>query len=408
MRIVIIADSFPPLKNSAAVLIFSLAEALASLGHQLLVITPSADIENTHSEEDYGSFKLLRIRCGRIKSHYSFLRGMNELALFIGLSQKFKKTSYATSQWDLVIWYSPSIFLGGLVKYLKQRSKSSYLILRDIVPEWMVDVGLIKKGLSYFFLKRIAMHQYRLADVIGVQSVGNKTYIEELKLSKLRKLEVLPNWMPSISTQYAISDRSYLYTNLNQTILAGKKVLIYAGNLGEAQGIKNLAQLLFQYKDQAEIGFLIIGRGSKKEWFKNYIKTNQIKNALILDEVDLVTLCEYYQQCVAGLIFLDPNHQTHNIPGKFISYLEASLPIIAYVNANNNLVHLINIHKLGIASSDFDQLLREIPSFMHGINEDIGIRGRARDFYEAHYQPMAIAKQILKTLSQHIGGYRAG
>ena len=53
MRIVIVADSFPPLKNSAAVLIFSLAEALANMDHQLLVITPSADIQCPHIEEDF-------------------------------------------------------------------------------------------------------------------------------------------------------------------------------------------------------------------------------------------------------------------------------------------------------------------------------------------------------------------
>jgi glycosyltransferase involved in cell wall biosynthesis len=399
MRIIIVADSFPPLKNSAAVLVFSLAEALASLGHQLLVIIPSTDIEHSHSEEGYGSFKLLRIRCGQIKSHHSFFRGVGELALFFGMPQKFKKTSYAMSQWDLVIWYSPSIFLGGLVKFVKQRSKSSYLILRDIVPEWMVEVGLIKKGLSYFFLKRMAMYQYRLADAIGVQSIGNKTYVEKLELPNLKKLEVLPNWMPSISTQHHISERNYSFTNLQQTILAGKKILIYAGNLGEAQGIANFAQLLLHQKDQVEIGFLIIGRGSKKEWLKNYIKANQIKNVLILDEVDLVTLSEYYQQSTAGLVFLDPNHQSHNIPGKFISYLEAGLPVIAYVNSNNDLVHLIKNHKLGIVSNDLGQLSREMLSFVYMIGEDRAIRARTRDFYETHYQPMVIAEQILKTLS---------
>lgn len=398
MRIVIVADSFPPLKNSAAVLVFSLAEALAGLGHQVLVVTPSMDIQNMYSEEDYGSFSLLRIRCGRIKSHHSFFRGVSELALFFGLPQKFKKTSYAMGQWDLVIWYSPSIFLGGLVKYVKQYSKYSYLILRDIVPEWMVDVGLIKKGLSYFFLKRIAMHQYRLADAIGVQSIGNMKYVEELELPNLKKLEVLPNWMPSISTHHRISERNYFFNDLQQTILAGKKTLIYAGNLGEAQGIENFAQLLLHQKDQAEIGFLIIGRGSKKEWLKNFIKANQIKNALILGEVDIVALSEYYEQSTAGLIFLDPNHQSHNIPGKFISYLEASLPVIACVNANNDLVNLIHNHKLGMASHDLDELSREMLSFINGADEDRAISMRARDFYEMHYQPMAIAKQILNNL----------
>lgn len=396
MRIVIVADSFPPLKNSAAVLIFSLAEALANMDHQLLVITPSADIQCPHIEEDFGSFKLLRIRCGRIKSHNSFFRGASELALFFELPKEFRKTSFVSNKWDLVIWYSPSIFLGGIVKYLKRHSKFSYLILRDIVPEWMVDVNLIKKGFSYFFLKRMAMYQYQLADAIGVQSIGNKRYIEELELPKLKKLEVLPNWMPSISTNYHISERDYSFTNLSQTILAGKKILIYAGNLGEAQGIENFTQLLIHQQDNEEIGFLIIGRGSKKDWLKNFIKINCIKNVLILNEVDLFTLSKYYQQSAAGLIFLDPNHRSHNIPGKFISYLEASLPVIAYVNANNDLVQLINSNKLGIASSDLSQLSFVIFSFLHEIDENLAIRRRARDFYETHYQPMAIAKQILK------------
>jgi hypothetical protein len=122
MRIAIVADSFPPLKNSAAVLVFSLAEALASLGHQLLVIIPSSDIEKSHIEDDYGAFKVLRIRCGRIKSHQKFLRGISELSLFFTFPYEFKKTLYVLNQWDAVIWYSPSIFLSGIVRYLKKRS----------------------------------------------------------------------------------------------------------------------------------------------------------------------------------------------------------------------------------------------------------------------------------------------
>jgi glycosyltransferase involved in cell wall biosynthesis len=397
MRIVLIADSFPPLKNSAAVLVFSLAEALASLGHQLLVITPSADIDKNYAEEDYGGFTLLRIRCGQIKSHHWFFRGMNELSLFFGLPQKFKKTSLATSQWDLIIWYSPSIFLGGLVSYLKKRSKYSYLILRDIMPNWMVDVGLMRKGLSYFFLKKMARYQYQLADAIGVQSSGNKTYIEELKLPKLEKLEVLPNWMPSISTQYHISSRDFSFTNLQQTILAGKKVLIYAGNLGEAQGIENFAQLLLQHKNQVEIGFLIIGRGSKKEWIKSYIKTYQIENVLMLDEVDLVTLSDFYQQSSAGLVFLDPKHQSHNIPGKFISYLEASLPVVACVNPGNDLINIIKGQDLGIVSVTPFELLGNIDSFIKAIEGDVTYGLRARAYYENHYRPSAVAAQIIKT-----------
>lgn len=400
MRIAIVADSFPPLKNSAAVLVFSLAEALAALGHQLLVITPSADIKKSHIEDDYGTFQVLRLRCGKIKSRRKFLRGISELSLFFILTRKFKKTSYAAHQWDAVIWYSPSIFLGGLVRYLKKSSKYSYLILRDLVPDWMVDIGLMKKGPSYFVLKWFEKYQYKLADSIGVQSPGNKRHIKEFNLPNLKELEVLPNWMPSTSTAYRFLQTEYSHTDLQYTILAGKKVFIYAGNLGEAQGIENFAQMLFDMKDKSSLGFLLIGRGDKKGWLQDFVKAHQIHNALILDEVDLIILSKYYSQCCAGLVFLDPAHQSHNIPGKFISYLEASLPVVACVNPNNDLVDVIKVNKLGLVADTVNQLAADMNVFIEDIQKDEGYKNRARNYYESHYQPSSIAKQLIAAISR--------
>jgi glycosyltransferase involved in cell wall biosynthesis len=263
----------------------------------------------------------------------------------------------------------------------------------------MVDIGLMRKGPSYFLLKWFENYQYQLADIIGVQSPGNKHYIEAYNFKGLKKLEVLPNWMPSTSTAYHFSAADYSHTDLQHTILAGKKVLIYAGNLGEAQGIENFAQLILNMKDKLDIGFLIIGRGSKKEWLQDFIQTNRIQNVLVLDEVDLITLSIYYRQCCAGMVFLDPNHQSHNIPGKFISYLEASLPVAACVNSSNDLIDIIKSNKLGFVVDDLTQFSSEIDDFIENIHIDEGFKSRTRDFYEAHYQPSAIAQQITTALS---------
>lgn len=402
MRIAIVADSFPPLKNSAAVLVSSLAETLAALGHELLVITPSPDIDKPYIEDPHENFRVLRIRCGKIKSHLKFLRGISELGLFFTFPREFKKTPYALNQWDAVVWYSPSIFLSGLVRHLKKRSKCSYLILRDIVPDWMVDIGIMKKRPSYFLLKWFEKYQYRLADIIGIQSPGNMRYIEDLNLQKLKKLEVLPNWMPSISRKYLLSRADYSHTDLQHTALAGKKVLIYAGNLGEAQGIDNFAELMFSMKDNFSIGFLVIGRGSKKGWLNDFVKTNQIQNVLILDEVDLATLNMYYRQSYAGLVLLNTDHQSHNIPGKFVSYLEAGLPVAAWVNANNDLVGIIKGNKLGLVADNLTQFSYELDSFLFGDNVGDQYEIRTRDFYEAHYRPDAIANQIMTAISRVI------
>jgi glycosyltransferase involved in cell wall biosynthesis len=395
MRIVLVADSFPPLKNSAAVLVFSLAEAMASKGHEVLVITPSVGIGPTYVEDDFGTFKVLRIPCGKIKSHHNFLRGINELSMFFSLPRSYKKTPYAQNKWDLLVWYSPTIFLGGLVKVLKKRSKSSYLVLRDIVPDWMVDIGLIKKGPTYFLLKWFENFQYQLADIIGVQSPGNKKYFKKLDLPNLKRLEVLPNWMPSTSTRHQFRDDGDTSINLQNTILAGRKVFIYAGNLGEAQGIENFAHAILSVRERTDCGFLIIGRGSKKEWLYDFIESHGLQNVLLLDEVDLVALSNYYRQSFAGLVFLDPGHQSHNIPGKFISYLEASLPVVACVNPGNDLINIILDENLGLVVDAPNKFPGSLIEFMDALAGDNNYARRARLFYERNYQPGVIADQIL-------------
>jgi len=400
MRIVIVTDSFPPLKNSAAVLIFSLAEAIASKGHYVLVIVPSNEINKKYVEDDYGAFKVLRIHCGGIKSHNKFFRGISELSLFFILPYQFYKTQYAKESWDFVIWYSPTIFLSGLVRFLRKKTKLCYLILRDIVPDWMVDIGVMKKGFSFYLLKWFEHYQYGLADVIGVQSPGNRKYIENLLLPNLKSLDVLPNWMPSISTAYHFVDDKNTYTNLQKTILVGRKVLIYAGNLGEAQGIENLAQVILSLKDQPDCGFLIIGRGSRKEWLHNFIKTHNLVNTLLLDEVDLVTLSMYYRQSHAGLIFLHQSHKSHNIPGKFISYLEAGLPVAAFVNSGNDLIKVVLDNGLGIVAENTRKFSKDLILFISCTEGKVSYSGRARSYYENNYQPIAIAGQIIESPKQ--------
>jgi glycosyltransferase involved in cell wall biosynthesis len=263
----------------------------------------------------------------------------------------------------------------------------------------MVDIGLIKKGPSYYLLKFFEIYQYRLADVIGVQSPGNQGYIEKLNLPNLKMLEVLPNWMPSTSTSHHSSDGKHAQTNLEHTILRGKKILIYAGNLGEAQGIENFAKTMLDLKERMDLGFLIIGRGSKKEWLNEFIQLHQLKNAILLDEVDLKTLDMYYRQCHGGLVFLDPSHRSHNIPGKFISYLEAGLPVVACVNPTNDLVNIIASEGLGLVVDDPNEFANKLGMFIDEINDYSDYGRRARAFYEKHYRPNAIARQIITAIA---------
>ena len=55
-----------------------------------------------------------------------------------------------------------------------------------------------------------------------------------------------------------------------------------------------------------------------------------------------------------GIVSLDMKHETHNIPGKLLSYLQAGLPIFALVNQGNDILKINKLHNIGIASSEIN------------------------------------------------------
>ena len=62
------------------------------------------------------------------------------------------RSNYDIKNYDGIISWSPSIFLGPLIYFMKKTNNAkSYLILRDIFPEWAYDLGILKKDLFIIF-----------------------------------------------------------------------------------------------------------------------------------------------------------------------------------------------------------------------------------------------------------------
>ena len=127
--------------------------------------------------------------------------------------------------------------LGPIASALKKASGCrGYLIIRDIFPEWAVDMGLMGRGLPYRFFDAVARYQYSVADVIGVQTLGNMAYFRSWMQQPGHRLDVLQNWLgaPADAPSTIV---------VGETALAGRKVFVYAGNMGVAQGMGILLDL---------------------------------------------------------------------------------------------------------------------------------------------------------------------
>jgi glycosyltransferase involved in cell wall biosynthesis len=126
--------------------------------------------------------------------------------------------------------------------------------------------------------------------------------------------------------------------------------------MGVAQDMDGFVELARRMAERADVGFLFVGRGSETARLKT--EAAGMDNLRVLDEVDPAALPAVLAQCHVGLLALHPAHNTHNIPGKLLTYLHAGLPVLARVNPHNDLVGFIEEEGIGmVVGGDHPALL---------------------------------------------------
>ena len=223
MKLIIICVFYPPLKSSAAIQIKSMADELINQGHYVSVITPDPTIKNQVKISSQKNLKVYRFKTGQLTDISLVRRTINEILaplkiIFIILTQ-----SLTLNKHDGIIFWSPSIFTSPLILFLKIiNSCPSYLILRDLFPQWAKDLNLIKNKFVYFIFKMFFIFQIYISDVVGIQSEGNRKFIPKNILLKKTNIKILNNWYsPFVKNSKTKID-------LSKTKLRCKKVLIYA------------------------------------------------------------------------------------------------------------------------------------------------------------------------------------
>lgn len=345
MRIVLIAEHFPPIRSSCAVQMRDLAREFASRGHAVVVLTPSHELAERWAIENRDGVEVVRVAAFETRDRNYAVRLLGELAMPFLMLRGWRASPASKEPIDAIAWYSPNIFFGPLVSALKRASGApAYLILRDIFPEWAADVGIVRRGPAFAFLRRVARYQYDVADVIGVQTPANLAYFAD-DIARGKQVEVLQNWMRKSAPQPCSID-------LAAGPLGGRKIFVYAGNMGVAQGMDKLIRLAADMKDDHRAGFAFVGRGSDAKRLKAEATCHNLDNIQFFDEIAPDEIAGLYAQAAAGLVALDARHRWHNIPGKFISYMHAGLPALASINPGNDMIGLIADERVGRASTD--------------------------------------------------------
>ena len=312
-----------------------LALEMMAAGHQVTIITPQVDLSAHYKIDQLDGVTVCRFRSGQIKNVGRVKRAINETLLSWRAWRQLKPYLIENPH-DLIVYYSPSIFWGGLVMRLKKRwGAKSYLVLRDFFPQWVIDSGMLKpwSPITLYF-RLFEWLNHKAADVVGIQSPANIAVFESLhRLSQ--PLQVLYNWAPELPS--ATSSGQYR----KALGLDGKVVFFYGGNIGAAQDMMNIVRLARALENDERAHFLLVGSGDEAALVGQAIKAGRAGNMTLLPSVSQQEYEVMLAEFDVGLFSLHRDHRAHNFPGKLLGYMAHEKPILGSVNSGNDVQSVI-------------------------------------------------------------------
>lgn len=394
----IIDDYLPDSTRVGSKMLHELALEFIDLGHQVTVITPN--IKAGVSKLDISKLdgvNIWRFANGPVKDVGKIKRAINETLMSFN-AWRALSSSILKDTFDGVVYYSPSVFFGPLVNRIKKRCDcKSYLILRDLFPQWAIDAKIItEKSLITYYFRYFESLSYHAADNIGLMSDKNLQLFKQVQ-PKLKNTHVLYNWASSTPVVTSCESPSIR----NRLNLSDKVIFFYGGNIGHAQDMKNLLNLARGLKDLPEAHFLFIGQGDEVGLIEHLTVEWSLQNVTILPSISQGEFKRVLAEVDVGLFSLAKNHTAHNFPGKLLGYMVESLPILGSVNPQNDLQDIINAANAGsvFINGEDDELLFEAKKLLNDSNYRIEQGIAAYNLLNKEFSVKAATMTVLECLN---------
>lgn len=401
MRLALIIDDYLPYSTRVGAKMFhELALEFQLQGHEVTVITPGFSQPKTLVKDKIDNINIWRFSSGEIKNVSKEKRAINETLLSLRAWQAIEP-HVGKETFNGIVYYSPSIFFGYLVKKIKSRCQCpSYLVLRDLFPQWVIDSGMIKESspIGKYF-RWFEEYSYDQADIIGLMSEKNINVFS--RRYEKYSTQVLRNWAKlSPSTDKNISYRKFLN-------LEDKVIFFYGGNIGHAQDMKNLMKLAKGMNKYPNAHFLFVGQGDEVELIQKLAIEWQLSNYTYLTSIDQKTFKGLLSEIDIGLFSLAKHHTAHNFPGKLLGYMVESKPILGSVNEGNDLLEMINDNQAGLAfvNGDDTAFLDAAIHLYQEKEQRLALGLNAKKLLIKEFSVESIAKIITKELAYKNGCY---
>lgn len=226
---------------------------------------------------------------------------------------------------DLVMGTSPSLFQALSAAWVSILRRRPFLLeVRDLWPDFAIEMGVLKSKVLIFLAKRAESFIYWRAKHILVNSPAYVDYLVKRGIAR-EKISLIPNGVdPGMFNGHSSPEKIREEFGLDD-----KFVVSYTGAIGPANDIATIVRAADLLKDRQDVHFLIVGGGKALAEVQQMVSDKSLSNisiAGVRQKSEIPNILAGSDACVATLLNIPMFAMTY--PNKIFDYMAASKPIV--------------------------------------------------------------------------------
>lgn len=389
-----------------------IAFELSKLGHEITVLTAIPDYPKGKFYEGYSLFKRRRevVNGVNIIRLPIIPRGkggairlvLNYVSYYICLSIFTFFHSFRNKYDRIFVHLTSPFFIGLCAKKLSKRQNIPLLFwVLDLWPESLISAGGISNPFIIKPQVRMVQKVYNQCSKILISSKGFEKSICE-KGNYKNKLLYFPNWAEDVKgespTDFDINKIEPFASKTEDDF-----ILLFAGNIGEAQNLNAVLEAAKLLKKEKRIKFVFVGDGRRKETLEQFARENDLHDTVFFLGRYPITTMPVFMNASDVLMFSLKDELCFNltVPAKVQFYMSQGKPVLAMINGDG--ADLVEEAKCGFSANagNSEEFAAAIEALSKMTKEELGKLGHnGKEFYENNFTKQQRINQLNNLLKE--------
>ena len=301
---------------------------------------------------------------------------------------------------DLVMGTSPPIFQAfSAWMFAFLRRKPFLLEVRDLWPEFAIDMGVLRNPALIWLSRRLERLLYARATHILVNSPAYRDYLLKLGVAPL-KVSLIANGVDP-----AMFDPASLGQATRQKWgLQDKFVVTYTGAIGMANDLGMLLRAASRLREYSDIVFLIAGDGKERANLEAQSRELDLKNTVFtgtVSKAEVADMMASSNACAAILQNIPMFRTTY--PNKVFDYMAAGRPTLLAIDGAIREVIESSHGGIFVQPGDDEALTRAILRLRANPEEAHRMGELAHEYVTEHFNRQHQAEQFVSLVEGMAG-----